>query len=316
MKRMWMLVAVFAAVSVVAPSDSLAQQSNFGTVALRPGFTPDPHVVAGTSGGQTEARRINPSCRGWVSSNPDHIFQANGAFNFMRIFATSDQDTTLVVQTPDGQIRCNDDTYGRNPMVEGFFGPGTYRIWIGSYRQGVNARYQLNFTELRSVTGQNGGRANNNNNNNQQNYGNQNLGSGASQLDMSGRQSNFQDTWLNPGFTPDPQRLSGTSGGQVEASRVQSSCRGWIARRPDHMMNLQGNFGFFRVFVTSNSDTTLVIRTPDGRFLCNDDTYGTNPAISQNHWMPGQYQVWVGSYSRGGNSSYSIGMTELSSVTR
>ena len=134
----WKAMAAVLGV-IVAPAVGSAQPSNFGTVALRPGFTPDPHAASGTSGGQANANNVNSSCRGWIASNPDHVFQAQGNFNFLRIFAVSNGDTTLLIQTPNGQVRCNDDTFGTNPSVEGNFGPGTYRVWVGSYQQGQNS---------------------------------------------------------------------------------------------------------------------------------------------------------------------------------
>jgi len=294
---------------LVAVSGAEAQRSNFGTITLLPGFTPDPHNAAGTSGGAANASNTNSSCRGWISSTPDHIFRAGRDFNFLRIFAESSGDTTLVIQTPNGQMRCNDDTYGRNPMVEGRFPAGTYRIWIGSYSEGENLRYQLKLTELQSVTGSSGsGNANQNQN--------QNSGTGDANrgLQIESTNGNFDAVNLRSGFTPDPHRTNGVSGGELNSTRLGNDCRGWIAGRPDHIVRLRGNFNFFRIFVNSDSDTTLVVRTPNGRFLCNDDARGLNPAITRDRWRRGMYRVWVGSYSEGDNSNYNIGFTELRNV--
>ncbi|MDH5493132.1 MAG: hypothetical protein OEY14_14350, partial [Myxococcales bacterium] len=135
-----------------SPAAVGAQNSNFGTVTLLPGFMPDPHIVSGTSGGQTDASSKSSQCRGWISSTPDHILRVRTSFSFLRIVVASSEDTTLVVAGPSGQLRCDDDTYELNPSVEGSFAPGTYQIWVGSYRRGTNAAYQLGFSELRSVT--------------------------------------------------------------------------------------------------------------------------------------------------------------------
>lgn len=141
---------VAPAAPIAAPNAGGA--SNFGTVTLTPGFTPDPHVARGTSGGAVEARTLNQTCRGWVSSTPDHIFVAGGNFTSLRILAASAEDVTLVVQRPDGQYMCNDDAEGRNPIVTGLFPPGAYKVWIGSYTQGRNSTYRLGFTELSHVS--------------------------------------------------------------------------------------------------------------------------------------------------------------------
>ena len=65
------------------------------------------------------------------------------------------------------------------------------------------------------------------------------------------------------------------------------------------------------MYVSSDADTTLVIRTPDGRFLCNDDTYGLNPSVEQPSWPLGRYMVWVGSYREGDHASYQLHVSEL-----
>ena len=122
--------------------------SNFGTVSLTPGFVPDPHVVSGTSGGAIQASTWQAGCTGWVSQTPDHILDAQGNFGLMRVLVRSGSDTTLVVQKPDGSYLCNDDTEGRNPVIAGSFPPGPYKVWVGSYRQGQNASYQVGFSEL------------------------------------------------------------------------------------------------------------------------------------------------------------------------
>ncbi len=126
--------------------------SNFGTVTLTPGFVPDPHVATGNAGGPLDATSWNATCRGFVTQTPDHLFQSSGNFSFLKIMVSSTEDTTLVVQKPDGSYVCNDDTEGLNPVVTGAFPPGTYRIWIGSYQAGQNPAYRLGFSELASTS--------------------------------------------------------------------------------------------------------------------------------------------------------------------
>ena len=126
--------------------------SNFGTVTLSTGFMPDPHKAEGTSGGARDASGLGAGCVGYISETPDHLFVASDSFTNLRIMAHSSGDVTLVVQKPDGSYLCNDDFEGTDPLVEGSFPPGTYKIWIGSYEQGTNSPYKLGFSELSSVT--------------------------------------------------------------------------------------------------------------------------------------------------------------------
>lgn len=130
-----------------------AGTSNFGTVSLRAGFTPDPTVAEGTSGGSINASTLAPGCAGWISNTPDHLLNATTAFAYLRVMARSTEDTTLVIQRPDNTFVCNDDGLGQelNPLVSAPFPAGTYKIWVGSYNQGANSRYHLGFSELSTV---------------------------------------------------------------------------------------------------------------------------------------------------------------------
>ncbi len=129
-----------------------AGTSNFGTITLEAGFTPDPHKVQGTSGGATDAATVNPSCNGYIADTPDHLFVAQGAFSGLRIMAKSEGDITLVIQKPDNTYLCNDDSDGTNPLVAGEFPAGTYKVWVGSYEQGTNSAYTLGLSELDEIT--------------------------------------------------------------------------------------------------------------------------------------------------------------------
>jgi hypothetical protein len=86
-----------------------------------------------------------------------------------------------------------------------------------------------------------------------------------------------------------------------------------VSQTPDHLFVAGGAFNLLRVMVKSTTDTTLVIQKPDGSYYCNDDTDGTNPLVAGN-FPPGTYRIWIGSYSQGQNASYTLGLSELSSV--
>ncbi len=134
-------------VLTAAGSMTPAGGSNFGTIRLRPGFSRGPRIARGVSGGVIDARGLNSTCRGWISQQPDHIFVAEGAFRWLQIFTRSNEDTTLVIQGGDGSYHCDDDSGGSlNPKLSGNFSGGSYRIWVGSYRQGVRANYTLGFS--------------------------------------------------------------------------------------------------------------------------------------------------------------------------
>jgi multidrug efflux pump subunit AcrA (membrane-fusion protein) len=139
-----------------AQANPAAGGSNFGTITLATGFTPDPHVASGTSGAGASGRdasTLDANCRGQIDSTPDHLFVATTAMSNLRIMANSQSDTTLVIHKPDGTYACNDDGEGLNPIVVIQGAPaGTYQVFVGSYNEGENAAYKLGVSELDSVT--------------------------------------------------------------------------------------------------------------------------------------------------------------------
>ncbi len=266
--------------------------SNFGTVELRRGFMPDPHVVTGVSGGRIDAAQLRSDCTGWIASTPDHVLWTETGFGSLRIAARSNSDTTLVVMDSNNRIWCNDDSDGLHPMVETQLAPGAYRIWVGSYAEGDNDRYSLGFSELQSMRPSS-------------------LPHPRGEVEID---SNFGTVELSAGFVPDPHVVSGVSGGQVDASQVGSTCRGWISSTPDHVLQARTGFAPIRIMARSSADTTLVVMDQAGRVWCNDDAEGRDPMI-QTQLAQGTYRIWVGSYSHGQNARYSLGFSELGSVS-
>jgi hypothetical protein len=120
---------------------------------------------------------------------------------------------------------------------------------------------------------------------------------------------------LAPGFMPDPHVAQGTSGGGRDASTVTAGCNGWIAQNPDHNFVASGAFTTLRIMARSESDTTLVIRKPDGTYACNDDSDGLNPLVQIDNAVAGTYNVWIGSYQQGQNAAYKLGFSELATTT-
>jgi hypothetical protein len=146
-----LLPVVALATLILLPAVSGAQ--NFGSVSLNTGFLPDPRMLSGTSGGGMSASAMGGGCRGWITPQPDHYMFLNTPFGWLRVFVRSGGDTTLVIRGPMPSMatRCNDDTFGLNPSVEGPWAPGQYHVWIGSYASGSMYPYQIGFTEISSV---------------------------------------------------------------------------------------------------------------------------------------------------------------------
>lgn len=117
---------------------------------------------------------------------------------------------------------------------------------------------------------------------------------------------------LTAGFMPDPQVVNLQSGGQVNASSISSSCRGYIANAPDvRLMYRAGSYPLI-ISVASAADTTLVVNAPNASWYCDDDSgvNGLNPMVRFNNPLSGQYDIWIGSY-RGGNHAAQLHISEL-----
>ncbi|MBX7194347.1 MAG: hypothetical protein K1X94_19990 [Sandaracinaceae bacterium] len=115
-------------------------------VHLSPGFT-DPMIYHGLAGGPRDAAStLGAECRGQIAMQPNHRFQLDGSFSTLRFLVRGDVDLTLAVRTPGGQLRCNDDTDGLNPVVEGAFEPGIYEVYVGLYSAGAASPYDLGVT--------------------------------------------------------------------------------------------------------------------------------------------------------------------------
>jgi hypothetical protein len=124
----------------------------YGTISLRTGFMPDPHVVSGVAGGPIAGRSVSPGCLGHYAPNPSHVLMSPTGFRQIRFVVNSGLDTTLLVMMPNGQIICDDDGgSGLNPLVTGNAGRGPIRIWVGSYSSTRTGPYNIGFSELRNV---------------------------------------------------------------------------------------------------------------------------------------------------------------------
>lgn len=102
---------------------------------------------------------------------------------------------------------------------------------------------------------------------------------------------------------PDESLLSVVAGGEVEAAQRAgpdaSDCKGFTAAAPDARLVWSGPAAGVRLSAVSNADTTLIVRGPDGAWLCDDDSgEDANPSISLTA-QAGRYDIWVGTYSQG-----------------
>ena len=117
-----------------------------------------------------------------------------------------------------------------------------------------------------------------------------------------------------PGFVPDPTTQVGNAGGPVPASTLSPGCYGSVPAAPQLTLRVVAPMPSLVVVVESTSDTTLVIRRPDGTYLCDDDGgAGLNPRV-QGAFAPGDYAVYVGVFGSAGAAPYALGVTTIAAM--
>lgn len=125
----------------------------------------------------------------------------------------------------------------------------------------------------------------------------------------------FEDVRLSPGVLSGELVIRGISGGPVSASQLAGRsetptgpCLGFVDEQADHQLELTGFFDFLDLQIQSAEDTTLVVRGPGGVW-CNDNYTTRNPGIA-GQWLPGLYEIWIGSHRANGYYPYIIRMTD------
>lgn len=115
---------------------------------------------------------------------------------------------------------------------------------------------------------------------------------------------------LRAGFTPDPHSIELTAGGTTDVSQVQSACIGFVARRADYTLRYRKGEETLFISATSDADTTLVVRAPNGSYSCDDDSGGgLNPVVRFDAPASGRYQIWVGTFG-GANAPATLHISE------
>lgn len=285
-----------------ALAQDISENPTYGTVNLRAGFAPDPHSVTVQAGGQLDTRdTLGGDCRGMVASAPDVDLMYTAGSYPLYISVTSDADTTLVVNGPNGQWYCNDDYTGLDPALT-FGSPqsGLYNVWVGTYSSSAGVpTAQLHFSELQVTT-------------ETSTPGKVPPSAG---IDWT-LPPLFGAVSLSSGFQPDPYVVDVQAGGDQEARTLSDACWGWVTSAPAFDLTYNaGNAFDLSITAMSDVDTTLVVRGPDGTYYCNDDGYGyPNPQVTVMSPQSGLYDIWVGRFgtiNRDEISSAQLAISEL-----
>lgn len=125
------------------------QRPTFGTMDLTTNFQPDPRSIDVTAGGNINSERLGNGCTGSIANAPDVRLNFTAGRFPLYISVTSQADTTLVVNLPDGSWVCNDDLTDLNPgIVLDRPASGQYDIWIGVFGGGTGIPAKLSISEV------------------------------------------------------------------------------------------------------------------------------------------------------------------------
>lgn len=297
--------ALVAVISTASGATTAAQQTGetaFISINPEAGFPLDPFLMTLQGGGPVEASTIAKECKGYVTKNPTVSVDYKGKAEMLKVFFYSDGDPILIVRTPDGKVLCNDNTNAvlLDPTVTLTKpGQGRYDIWVGSALARDLIPGFLVFTGHGDV---NAGR-----------LALQELVRRPALVEVLPQRDRLTSAAarvkeaiaavksaekLAPGGGPLTAQV--TAQGDLPAPELATGdtlCDGLITVAPSYAFDWSGQAKAVGVMVEGDGDATLIVRTPDGKFVCADDAAGNanlNPLVILGNPAAGRYLVWVG----------------------
>lgn len=139
---------------------------------------------------------------------------------------------------------------------------------------------------------------------------------GLGMLPAQAQTANFGSIEVAPGFGL--QRAQGYTQGSFSLASIANRdpagnlCVGFADTAPDHVLVLQGSLPNLSLQVSSEGDTTLLVRGPGNSIRCGDDISRTNPnaAVQDSSWQAGEYRIWVGSFEADTRINYTLTVQE------
>lgn len=269
-------------------------------------FWLDPTLVSLHSGAPTgprvDASKLGQGCAGTMNEQPEVVLDwtADAQVTALHLFLLTMGDPTLVVVTPTGAVLCNDDL---NPLVLDPYltidqpATGRYAIYMGSFANRTTTAGFLVVTsqefspatlDLAQLFPR------------QANPGAVGEPKSMAVLDLDAPLAATASISLTQ--LSRPVQAAVVAGGELGAYEINLGndlCTGFISAAPTYRFDWEGDAEQLALFFEGDADTTLVVRDPAGGFLCNDDVDGAN---NLNPYLlltpiPGQYNVWVGSFA-------------------
>ena len=304
------------------PTVASTAKRAFVTLDLDAGSPLDPFFVSVNGGGDLDASALAEGCTGFIHEQPVVSVDWDGEADFAEIFFYSDHDPTLVIQTPEGEYLCSDDT---NPLL---LDPtieiphpteGEYDIWVGSYQPGQLLPGVLVLTTRPDV--------------NIGTFSLDNLITRASvpetlttEIGHLEAEQFFQSVQKQQGDIEkveaggEPLTVEISSEGSVPAfdfTFEDVQCNGFVGDFPDYVFEWTGNAEQLAIYFEGDVDSTLVVVKPGPGIACNDDAVAgenLNPLLLIPEPAEGLYAVFVGRLNQEGPVSGTLTITDVASV--
>ena len=286
-------LVLMTCLSIGAPAGVSAQDvaadPTYGDIELDAGFMPDPKTASVTSGGKIEVD-VGGCAYGYVANAPDvDLYYTTSGGSDLFIYVDGEGDTTLLINAPDGSWLCDDDGFGDgDPIVRiPDADDGLYDIWVGSYSNDSHDAI-LHISEIDPGS------------------------STSSSVPDYTLEPAFGTATLEEGFMPDPHTEDVVAGGSIDLSLAECSY-GFVAEAPDFDLYYTTDGGTdLYIYAESKDDVTLLVNTPSGGWVCDDDGYeGTNPLLAFDDAEDGLYNIWVGSYDGERTAATKLRFTEI-----
>ncbi len=272
-----------------------------GVIEAAGGFEAEQGAITVTvdAGGPDSAQSFGDEgagtyCTGYVDAGSPTAaidYDADGGTGVLTVGATALADLVLLVQAPDGEILCNDDFDGTDPLVQ-VYDPasGRYVVWAGTFSLSDPVDATLTISETESEV---------------EIYDDY--------IEDYGGGPFSEGTYLplEVGAVPDVRVAANDEGGETATVAFQTtgpnpvqgaSCAGYVDAAPTAGVTLRGD-GPFAISASSDDDLTLLVRTPGGGWFCSDDADGLNPGVQIDAPEAGLYLVWVGAFGDLGGGS-------------
>ena len=272
-----------------------------GVIEASGGFEDSQGAITVTveAGGEAavQALDLGPTdtfCAGYIDATAPTAtidYDADGGTGVLTVGATALDDLVLVVRAPDGEVFCNDDFDGTDPLVQ-LDAPasGAYAVWVGTYGMGlepVDATLTVGESDAAGDVFGDGEIVD-------EPYGTPYSEGAYAPLDLDAAPAVRIAADDEEGASAEVQFLP------AAPNPVNGlACAGYVESGPTAGVELQGD-GPFAITASSDDDLTLVVRTPSGGWFCSDDAYDLDPGVQIGSTEAGLYLVWVGAFSDGG----------------